>query len=126
MVGDLTYDADLLVAGHVPGAGNKAAMKQSVTATPADPFGLRLRRRFTFFDRELSDIFEEDFTDPDSLLAPNTYMGGYGCCSGRGLHLPNGYPSNGTRPVADGSRRTTPTSFTWIRRSRRRSERSLP
>src|SRR5438876_10021362 len=38
-------------------------------ATAADPFGLRLRRRFTFSDRELSDIFEEDFTDPDSVLA---------------------------------------------------------
>ena len=38
-------------------------------ATAADPYGLRIRRRFTFFDRELSDIFEEDFTDPDSVLA---------------------------------------------------------
>ncbi|HEX4492262.1 MAG TPA: AAA family ATPase [Acidimicrobiia bacterium] len=38
-------------------------------ATAADPFGLALRRRFTFFDRELADIFEEDFTDPDSVLA---------------------------------------------------------
>lgn len=38
-------------------------------ATAADPFGLRRRRRFTFVDRELSDIFEEDFTDPDSVLA---------------------------------------------------------
>ena len=38
-------------------------------ATAADPFGLRLRRRFTFVDRELADIFEEDFTDPDSVLA---------------------------------------------------------
>ena len=38
-------------------------------ATAADPFGLRLRRRFTFSDRELADIFEEDFTDPDSVLA---------------------------------------------------------
>jgi DNA helicase IV len=38
-------------------------------ATAADPFGLRLRRRFTFRDRELDDIFEEDFTDPDSVLA---------------------------------------------------------
>ena len=32
MVGDLTYDADLLAAGHVPGAGNKAAMRRSVAA----------------------------------------------------------------------------------------------
>jgi hypothetical protein len=24
MVGDLTYDADLLAAGHVPGAGSKS------------------------------------------------------------------------------------------------------
>jgi DNA helicase IV len=38
-------------------------------ATAADPFGLRLRRRFTFSGRDLSDIFEEDFTDPDSVLA---------------------------------------------------------
>jgi len=38
-------------------------------ATAADPFGLHRRRRFTFVDRELSDIFEEDFTDPDSVLA---------------------------------------------------------
>jgi DNA helicase IV len=38
-------------------------------ATAADPFGLRLRRRFTFAGRELADIFEEDFTDPDSVLA---------------------------------------------------------
>ena len=38
-------------------------------ATAADPFGLRVRRRFTFTDRELADIFEEDFTDPDSVLA---------------------------------------------------------
>jgi glyoxylase-like metal-dependent hydrolase (beta-lactamase superfamily II) len=32
MVGDLTYDADLLEAGHVPGAGHKGQMHQSVTA----------------------------------------------------------------------------------------------
>jgi DNA helicase IV len=38
-------------------------------ATAADPFGLRIRRRFTFSGRELADIFEEDFTDPDSVLA---------------------------------------------------------
>jgi DNA helicase IV len=38
-------------------------------ATAADPFGLHRRRRFTFFDRELADIFEEDFSDPDSVLA---------------------------------------------------------
>jgi DNA helicase IV len=38
-------------------------------ATAADPYGLRIRRRFTFSDRELADIFEEDFTDPDSVLA---------------------------------------------------------
>lgn len=38
-------------------------------ATAADPFGLRVRRRFTFVDRELADIFEEDFADPDSVLA---------------------------------------------------------
>jgi DNA helicase IV len=36
-------------------------------ATLADPFGLRTRRRFVFAGRELSDVFEEDFTDPDGL-----------------------------------------------------------
>jgi DNA helicase IV len=36
-------------------------------ATLADPFGLKLRRRFIFTGRELSDIFDEDFGDPDSL-----------------------------------------------------------
>jgi glyoxylase-like metal-dependent hydrolase (beta-lactamase superfamily II) len=30
MVGDLTYDANLLAAGHVPGVGNKSAMHRSV------------------------------------------------------------------------------------------------
>jgi DNA helicase IV len=38
-------------------------------ATAADPFGLDRRRRFTFVGRELADIYEEDFTDPESLLA---------------------------------------------------------
>lgn len=38
-------------------------------ATAADPFGLERRRRYTFVGSELSDIYEEDFTDPDSLLA---------------------------------------------------------
>jgi DNA helicase IV len=36
-------------------------------ATLADPFGLALRRRFVFAGRELTDIFDEDFTDPDGL-----------------------------------------------------------
>ncbi len=36
-------------------------------ATLADPFGLARRRRFVFTARELSDVFEEDFDDPDSL-----------------------------------------------------------
>src|SRR5262249_45436195 len=36
-------------------------------ATLADPFGLERRRRFVFSARELSDVFEEDFADPDSL-----------------------------------------------------------
>ena len=36
-------------------------------ATFADPLGLARRRRFTFAGRELADIFEEDFDDPDSL-----------------------------------------------------------
>jgi DNA helicase IV len=37
-------------------------------ATLADPFGLHLRRRFIFSGRELHDIFDEDFDDPDSLV----------------------------------------------------------
>ena len=36
-------------------------------ATLADPFGLARRRRFVFTARELADVFEEDFSDPDSL-----------------------------------------------------------
>jgi DNA helicase IV len=36
-------------------------------ATLADPFGLERRRRFVFTARELADVFEEDFADPDSL-----------------------------------------------------------
>jgi DNA helicase IV len=36
-------------------------------ATLADPLGLRRRRRFVFAARELHDVFEEDFDDPDSL-----------------------------------------------------------
>jgi DNA helicase IV len=36
-------------------------------ATLADPFGLERRRRFVFSARELADVFEEDFSDPDSL-----------------------------------------------------------
>jgi DNA helicase IV len=36
-------------------------------ATLADPLGLHLRRRFVFNGRELADVFEEDFDDPDSL-----------------------------------------------------------
>jgi DNA helicase IV len=36
-------------------------------ATLADPLGLHLRRRFVFTGPELSDVFEEDFDDPDSL-----------------------------------------------------------
>ena len=36
-------------------------------ATLADPLGLHLRRRFVFSGRELGDIFEEDFDDPDAL-----------------------------------------------------------
>ncbi len=35
-------------------------------ATLADPLGLHLRRRFVFSGQELSDVFEEDFDDPDS------------------------------------------------------------
>lgn len=40
MVGDLTYDADLLATGHVPGAGQKAQMHRSVAAVNT------LRQRF--------------------------------------------------------------------------------
>src|SRR5437764_10710108 len=36
-------------------------------ATLADPFGLKGRRRFVFTARELQDVFEEDFDDPDTL-----------------------------------------------------------
>jgi DNA helicase IV len=36
-------------------------------ATLADPLGLRLRRRFVFTGPELTDLFDEDFTDPDAL-----------------------------------------------------------
>jgi DNA helicase IV len=36
-------------------------------ATLADPFGLKARRRFVFTARELNDVFEEDFADPDSM-----------------------------------------------------------
>jgi glyoxylase-like metal-dependent hydrolase (beta-lactamase superfamily II) len=35
MVGDLTYDADLLAAGHVPGVGEKSAMRRSVAQVNA-------------------------------------------------------------------------------------------
>jgi DNA helicase IV len=38
-------------------------------ATAVDPQGLARRRRFTFAGRELADIFEEDFDDPESLLS---------------------------------------------------------
>ncbi len=37
-------------------------------ATAADPLGLERRRRFTFAANQLADVFEEDFTDPESLL----------------------------------------------------------
>lgn len=36
-------------------------------ATLADPLDLRLRRRFLFAGRDRSDLFDEDFTDPDGL-----------------------------------------------------------
>src|SRR5690242_20382669 len=36
-------------------------------ATLSDPMGLHRRRRFVFAGRDLNDIFEEDFDDPDSL-----------------------------------------------------------
>jgi DNA helicase IV len=37
-------------------------------ATLADPFGLARRRRYVFSGRDLTDVFEEDFDDPDSLV----------------------------------------------------------
>jgi DNA helicase IV len=37
-------------------------------ATLADPFGLKRRRRFVFTARDLTDVFEEDFDDPDTLV----------------------------------------------------------
>jgi DNA helicase IV len=37
-------------------------------ATLADAFGLKRRRRFVFAARELTDLFEEDFDDPDTLV----------------------------------------------------------
>jgi len=40
LVGDLTYDADLLAAGQVPGAGDKTRMRESVAAVN------ELRRRY--------------------------------------------------------------------------------
>jgi N-acyl homoserine lactone hydrolase len=40
LVGDLTYDADLLAAGHVPGAGDKTQMRKAVADVNA------LRQRF--------------------------------------------------------------------------------
>jgi glyoxylase-like metal-dependent hydrolase (beta-lactamase superfamily II) len=40
MVGDLTYDADLLASGHVPGAGSRKRMRDAVAAVNA------LRRRW--------------------------------------------------------------------------------
>jgi len=38
-------------------------------ATIADPLGLRLRRRFLVEGRHLADVFDEDFTDPDTVDA---------------------------------------------------------
>ena len=38
-------------------------------ATAADPLGLRLRRRFVMTGREVDDLFDEDFDDPDSVDA---------------------------------------------------------
>jgi DNA helicase IV len=42
-------------------------------ATIHDPFDLRLRRRFVLEGRRLVDLFDEDFTDPESLA-----QGGHG------------------------------------------------
>ena len=47
--------------------GGPRSRRRFYRATLADPFGLRLRRRFIFAGRELSDVFDEDFDDPDSL-----------------------------------------------------------
>jgi glyoxylase-like metal-dependent hydrolase (beta-lactamase superfamily II) len=40
LVGDLTYDANLLAEGHVPGAGDKTRLRHTVAAVN------ELRRRF--------------------------------------------------------------------------------
>jgi DNA helicase IV len=38
-------------------------------ATAADPLGLRRRRRFVMTGRQVDDLFDEDFDDPDSVDA---------------------------------------------------------
>jgi DNA helicase IV len=60
---------------HVEDEGGKPVVVdwRAAVATPfyratlSDPMGLAKRRRFVFVGRELNDIFEEDFDDPDSL-----------------------------------------------------------
>jgi hypothetical protein len=58
MVGDLTYDADLLAAGHVPGAGSKRRMRDAVAAVNA------LRRRRP----DLTVLAAHDPTAADRLV----------------------------------------------------------
>ncbi|MEM9656470.1 MAG: hypothetical protein AAGA65_30620, partial [Actinomycetota bacterium] len=38
-------------------------------ATAVDPYGLDARRRYSVVEREIVSIFDEDFTDPDSIRA---------------------------------------------------------
>jgi glyoxylase-like metal-dependent hydrolase (beta-lactamase superfamily II) len=58
MVGDLTYDADLLAAGPVPGAGSKRRMRDAVAAVNA----LRQRRP------DLAVLAAHDPTATDRLV----------------------------------------------------------
>jgi glyoxylase-like metal-dependent hydrolase (beta-lactamase superfamily II) len=57
LVGDLTYDADLLAAGHVPGAGDKTQMRKAIASVNA------LRQRFP----ELTVLAAHDPTAADRL-----------------------------------------------------------
>jgi len=59
MVADLTYDADLLAAGHVPGVGNKRQMRDGVARVNA------LRQRFP----GLTVLAAHDPTAADRLAA---------------------------------------------------------
>ncbi|MGH3752510.1 MAG: MBL fold metallo-hydrolase [Pseudonocardiaceae bacterium] len=60
LVGDLIYDADLLAAGHVPGAGDKAQMRKAVADVNA------LRQRFP----ALTVLAAHDPAAADRLATP--------------------------------------------------------